>query len=138
VERPTRFDGRHLLNFTAGREFSKNKTGKVILKGLNIRLNRLGGFRATPVDEAASQAAGYTVFDESRAFSVKQKDYARLDLRFYLKWNKTGRNSTLSLDIQNATHRKNVAFDYYDTVQQRVVTKRQLGIIPILSYRVEF
>jgi hypothetical protein len=55
-----------------------------------------------------------------------------------LKWNKTGRNSMLFLDIQNVTSRKNPQYNYYDSVQGRVLTKEQLGLIPILSWRVEF
>lgn len=138
IERPTRFDNRHVFNLTGGREFSKIKGEKVRLKGINARLVWLGGSPATPIDVQASASEGFTVFDKSQPYTLRQPDYFRLDLRFYLKWNKTGRNSTLSLDIQNATNRRNVAYDYYDTLKRQVVTKRQLGLIPILSYRIEF
>ena len=38
-------DGRRLLNLTAGREFVKQKAGKVRMKGINARLTWLGGAR---------------------------------------------------------------------------------------------
>ena len=138
VWRSTRFDGGHVLNLTGGREFVKTKTGKVVTKGVNARIAWLGGFRDTPIDEAASEALGFTVYREAEAFTLKQDDYFRIDLRLYVKWNKTGRNSTLSIDIQNVTSRKNAQYNFYDSVQGKVVTKQQLGLIPILSWRVEF
>jgi carboxypeptidase family protein len=137
-EYPTRFDGRYLLNLTGGREFSKQKGEKVRSKGINARIAWLGGFRASPVDVAASLDRGFTVYDERDPFSEKLQDYFRVDLRLYLKWNIAGRNGIFSLDIQNATNRENISYLYYDSVQGKIATKTQLGLIPILSYRVEF
>lgn len=138
VWRRSRFDGGHTLNLTTGREYVKNKTGKVVTKGISTRIAWLGGFRDTPIDEAASEAMGFTVYREKQAFTLKQEDYFRIDMRLYVKWNKTGRNTTLSLDLQNLTSRRNPQYNYYDSVQGRVVTKQQLGLIPILSWRMEF
>ncbi|MFQ5446194.1 MAG: carboxypeptidase regulatory-like domain-containing protein [Saprospiraceae bacterium] len=134
----TRFDGRYLMSLTGGREFIKQKEGKMVTKGINGRMAWHGGYRTSPVDTTFSPDMGYTVFLEREAFSRKLPDYFRIDLRFYLKWNKAGRNSILSLDIQNATNRKNTDYEYYDDVQDKIATKLQLGMIPILSYRVEF
>jgi hypothetical protein len=137
-ERPSRFDGRYLLNLTGGREFSKNKKNKVVLKGVNARLTWFGGYRATPIDVTRSTVLGKTVFVESEAFSLKQPDYLRFDLRFYLKWNRPERNSTFSLDLQNVANRRNTAYEYFDTVLGKVTVKKQLGLIPLMSYRMEF
>ncbi|HRO39737.1 MAG TPA: hypothetical protein PLY76_01390, partial [Flavobacteriales bacterium] len=62
----------------------------------------------------------------------------RLDLRIYLKRDRKGRTGLWALDLQNATNARNEAFRYYDHRQGGVVTKYQLGIIPNLSYRIEF
>jgi hypothetical protein len=137
-ERPTRFDGRYLLNLTGGREFTKQKAKKVVVRGINAHLLWMGGYRGAPVDVARSVAMGYTVYDESNGYPIRQEDYFRIDLRFYQKWNRAGRNSTLSVDLQNVTGRENFAFEYYDFVQQKVQVKRQLGLIPIASWRLEF
>jgi len=136
--RPTRFDGRHLMSLTGGREFVKQKESKTVIKGINGRMAWHGGYRTSPVDTLFSPGMGYTVFEEQEVFARRLPGYFRIDLRMYLKWNISGRNSTLSLDIQNATNRKNVDYEYYDNVKQAIATKRQLGMIPILSYRVEF
>ena len=43
-----------------------------------------------------------------------------------------------SLDLQNVTNAQNPAFRYFDSRKGEVITKYQLGIIPNLSYRIEF
>lgn len=136
--RSTRFDGGHTLNLTAGREVAKQKHGKTIINGISGRVAWLGGFRDTPIDVTASAEAGYTVYEQQAAFSQKLDDYFRVDLRLYRKWNRTKRNSMLSLDIQNAINRENAQYYYFDTVQGKVLLKKQLGLIPILTWRGEF
>ncbi|MBK7337275.1 MAG: TonB-dependent receptor [Saprospirales bacterium] len=137
-ELPTLFDGRSLFKLTGGREFSKTKNGKLLVRGLSAHLLWMPGFPVYPVDVQGSQAEGYTVYDQSHRISVQNSPYFRLDLRFYLKWNKAGRNSILFLDLQNATNRKNAAYLYADFVQEQVRLKYHLGLLPILGWRVEF
>ena len=138
IERNARYNGSYIFNLTGGKEFTKNKAQKQRTWGLNLRIAGNGGFRYTPIDVAASQAAGRTIFVEEEAFSEQYADFFRVDLRVYLRRNKAKFSSLLALDIQNLTNQKNVAFQYYDVLQQAVLTKNQLGLIPILSYRVEF
>ncbi|MEO0331169.1 MAG: hypothetical protein AAF223_05720, partial [Bacteroidota bacterium] len=73
-----------------------------------------------------------------QAFSNKLPDYFKLDLRISLRKNTDRYTSVWSLDLQNALNQQNVAFQYFDTIEGAVVTKYQLGLIPILTYRVEF
>jgi hypothetical protein len=145
IQRDTRFNSNYILNATAGREFRWRKPSRhddseqrEKVFGLNARIAYYGGFRETPIDEAASRMAGTTVFVESEAFSIKQPAFFKVDLRLYWKNNRPKYSSTVSLDIQNATNRENVAYSYYDAQQGQVILKNQLGLIPILSYRIEF
>ncbi len=139
TERDTRFNGKYILNATAGKEWTRAvKEDKSRLWGINLRTSYIGGFRDTPIDETASRQAGYTVYQDDLAFTIQQKSYFRADLRAYLKWNKSKASSTLSLDIQNLTNAENEAFRYYDVQQNAVLVQHQLGFIPLLSYRVEF
>ncbi len=64
--------------------------------------------------------------------------YQRFDIR--MQWTKVKGNTirNLSLDIQNFTSIKNVSGYYYDTVLREDVVQYQLGLIPILTYRVDF
>ena len=138
IKRDTRFNGNYIVNGTFGKEFPYSKKGKDYILGVNLHLNYSGGLRETPIDEVASKAAGTTILDEATAFSLKQKDVFKTNLRVYWKRDKKRFNSTLSLDIQNVTNNKNVSFQYYDALLDEVVQQYQLGLIPILSYRIEF
>jgi hypothetical protein len=137
--RDTRFNGNYIANFTAGKEWEKQKEGERLTSwGLNGRLAFIGGFRETPIDVEASALAGRTVFREEEAFSIQQKAFFRTDLRLYRRWNRAKANAILSLDIQNLTNAQNAAFRYFDARQGQIVEKFQLGLIPILAYRIEF
>ena len=139
IKRDTRFNGNYLFNATLGREFSKiTKKNKHKVWGVNLRAVYQGGFRTTPIDEVASLEQQRTVFDESQAFSGKLKDYFRLDLRLSAKRNKEKFTRTFALDILNLTNRQNIAFQRYDLVQKQVVNKYNLGLFPLMSYRLEF
>lgn len=146
--RDSHFNSRYVFNTTAGKEWRKErKAGKVKLWGLNGRVVVMGNLRQTPIDVTSSEEEGITVplyaqvesgqrFDP--AFTLKSNTYFRLDTRLYFKWNTAGRNNTFALDIQNAGNQENAGFLYYDHLQKQILDKKQLGIIPILSYRVEF
>ncbi|MEM7368784.1 MAG: TonB-dependent receptor [Bacteroidota bacterium] len=139
IERAARFNGRFGSTLTAGWEFerlSKKKQPKVF--GINGRVIYTGGFLAMPIDIEASRLAQRTVFDDSQGFTERYPAYFRVDLRFMFKRNGERFTRTFSLDIQNASNHQNVAFQTYDFLQDQVITKNQLGIIPLMSYRVEF
>ncbi len=138
IRRDTRFNGNYLFNAMAGKEWPRERNGKHKTWGLNSRLVYAGGFRDTPIDAAASAQTDQTVYLESEAYSLQQPAYFRMDIRAYLRKSKNNRSSLLALDIQNATNAQNVAFSYYDAQQRAIIEKFQLGLIPILSYRLEF
>ena len=140
IERNTRWNGNYIFNATAGKEWRwTQREGSIdAVFGANARVAYIGGFRTTPIDVQASAEAGETIYNSEEAFTIRQKDYFRTDLRFYYKRNKARYSSTLALDIQNATNAQNEAFSYYDTLQQQIVIKNQLGLIPLLSWRLEF
>ena len=138
VQRDTRFNGNYIFNVTGGKEFKWTKNNKRRILGVNARLVYLGGFRDTPIDVDLSTAAGRTVYVDSEAFSIKQKDFFKIDFRIYYKNNKANYNSMVSLDFQNLTNAKNEAYSYYDVQQAAIIKKYQLGLIPNLSYRIEF
>ena len=138
MERDTRFNGNYALSVTGGKEFSWNKKGKLRVVGINLRSAYLGGLRATPIDEGQSRTTRSTVFIDDQAFTQKLPDYFKVDVRLSLRKDTPRYSSVWSLDLQNATNRQNVAYQYYDTVQGEIITKYQLGLIPILTYRIEF
>ncbi|MFZ6012409.1 MAG: hypothetical protein ACOYXT_18845, partial [Bacteroidota bacterium] len=136
IKRNTRFNGNYTVNGVYGKEWKNAEKGRTV--GVNLRLLYLGGLRESDVLVNASQAAYETVYDTADPFNRKLKDYMRLDARLSFKKNKPGYTRTFAIDIQNLTGRENEAYHYYDFTQQKIVTKFQLGLIPVLAYRIDF
>ncbi len=127
IERSTRFDGGYTFSFTGGKEIIRKNDKRL---GINTKVLVLGGYRDTPIVNKS--------YDYSRINSIKLKDYFRMDLRLYWKRNKPNFTRTWSLDVQNLTNTENEAYSYYDFRAGQVVQKFQLGLIPVLNYKVEF
>jgi hypothetical protein len=130
----TRFNGRFTSSLLGGKEWKE--TNKAF--GVHARILFNGGLRQLPIDPFTSRLVGTTIFDNSRGNSVQFPNYFRTDVRISWRRNKPGYTRTLSIDIQNLTGYRNVANVYYDTFLQAVKTRYQVGIIPILAYRVDF
>ena len=130
----TRFNGRFTSSFLAGKEWQKKRN----TFSMNTRILYLGGLREAPIDAPLSSAVGSTQYNYQNGYSLQLPDYFRTDLRLSWRKNKPGYTRTFSLDIQNVLNTQNVAYHYYDTFLQDVKTKYQLGIVPVLVYRVEF
>lgn len=135
VWRNTRFNGRHAVSFTAGKEFMWKKNR---VFGLNVRTIYTGGFWTTPIDLARSQELGETHFIESLAYSEQLPDYFRADVRFSLKRNRAKSTTTLSLDLQNATNQKNLGGQFYEVRSGEIKKWYMMPLLPILSYKIEF
>jgi hypothetical protein len=139
IERDTRFNGNYALALSGGKEFQwQSKKGNTNVLGINIKMVYLGGFRSTPIDITQSVKLDETIFIENRAFSEQLPNYFKTDFRVYFKKSRPKYTTTLALDLQNMTNHQNVAYDYFDTQQGAVVTRYQLGLIPLLVYRVAF
>ncbi|MCE7056953.1 TonB-dependent receptor [Algoriphagus sp. AGSA1] len=135
VWRNTAYNGNYNVTLTAGKEYELKKNR---VFGVNLRSIYSGGLRDTPIDLDASIEKGEGVYIEDQLFSEKNPSYFRADLRFSLTKNKPKSTRIWSLDIQNATNRKNVFGEYFEPLSNEIKTSYQAPLIPILSYRVEF
>jgi CarboxypepD_reg-like domain len=135
-EYDAKFNGHKIFNVIGGKEFiSKNQRRTL---GLNVKVVYAGGYRTTPINISESITQQTTIYYQERAFTEQLPSYYRGDVRISMKWNRRRLTSTLSLDIQNVSDRKNVYNRYYDLNSNSVKTFYQVGIIPILNYKVEF
>jgi hypothetical protein len=137
VERNTRFNGNHIINFLAGKEFKVGSNSQNLI-GTNAKVMWAGGNRYTPIDLERSRDAGHEVLVEDQRYTLQAPDYFRTDIRFSYRKNKPKASYILSLDIQNITGRENVYSIYYDRMKGDVKTRHQMGLVPILNYRIEF
>ena len=133
--RNTRYNVRYVNNFVGGREF---KWGDNKMLSLNGKILWSGGKRLIPIDLEASIAEGEAVFDMEEIYETQAKDYFRFDVGVRLHFFKVKSEHVLSLDIQNVTNRLNTWLQTYDAENQTIVDYPMAGLIPILSYRIEF
>ena len=137
LKRDTRWATNYIGNFAIGKEWTKVKDdGKQRVFGVNARALAHGGYRDAPIDEFTSFLRRTTIYSNPNPLA-ELPEYFRADLRLYIRWEKAGRSSMLSLDVQNVSNRRNIAFERFDGVQNDIVAVAQLGLIPVLNWRLE-
>jgi len=135
--RNTAYNAGYVLNVLGGKEFvvGRKKNNTI---GVNAKLIWRGGQRFTPVDLNASIEANETIRDENRAFDEKLPDYFRIDFGANYRRNKKKYAWVISFDAQNIINRQNVASQIFDLEKQAIVVKRNLGIVPVISWKIQF
>jgi len=140
VERNTAFNGNYLVNGVAGKEWRLSSEDAANKKSINadIKLTLAGGQRYTDIDRSASLEAQNTVLDDANPYENQFKAYFRTDIRVGYKVFYKNMTQEWALDIQNVTNNDNPLAVTYDwrTGNERVIN--QLGIFPLLQYRVTF
>lgn len=131
----TKFNSNYVSNFVGGKEF---KWGDNKLIGLNAKIVWAGGKRMIPLDLEESIKQGSAVYEMDDMYSIKGKDYFRLDLGVKIHFFKEKTEHVISLDIQNATNRINEWAQIYDSQREKLVVYPMAGLIPILNYKVKF
>lgn len=133
------FNGRYNFNYITNLSISyeKNiveddKQNKWIISIANH--NRGGQREPRLIINAPDRSSLYSY---NTPFDFQEPGYGRIDLRVVYSKKKVSSTlrSTWSLDIQNMLDKKNFGFRYYDFLLNNVIYERQLGLIPVLSYR---
>ncbi|MBW7913350.1 MAG: TonB-dependent receptor [Taibaiella sp.] len=133
----TTFNRGYQVNVLGGKEFSIGRSGRKIL-GLNGKVLYSGGMRESPIDINSSVQAGETVYVPKQYFTRQVPAYFRTDLGVYYKINNKRVTHSIQLEVQNVTNRQNFYYSYFDREAGAVKTVNQLGILPNLSYRIDF
>lgn len=137
IERNSRYNNNYIANVVGGKEFPVGKKKNSAIT-VNVRGSYAGGQWYTPINIEESMEAGYSVRLNEDAYTEQRPDYYRFDLKVGFRRNKKNTTRVWELDMQNATNTLNVAGDYWDSDLQEVVSYSQMGILPVLSYRIEF
>ncbi len=132
----TRFNAGTAGTITSGKEW-KWKDNMIFQCGGRVIYN--GGFRVTPLSpqQLGSREA---VEDESMPYTQKIDPYFRIDGRLSIRKDGAKRAWQLAVDIQNLSDQKNVdpLSRRYDPSVNAWVFNSQSGIVPVLSYQIDF
>jgi len=135
VWRNTVFNSSYVNNVLAGKEFVLTKKASFFL---DTKIVITGGQRYTPFDIAASEAAGYVIFKQDEAYSLRNNAYWRWD--FKLSYARNGKKTTQKwfVDFQNLINRKNIYIRTLNPKTGAVSEINQIGFFPNFNYVVTF
>jgi hypothetical protein len=138
IERNTAFNGKFVYNILGGKEWNvgadkRNKTS------IDIKFTNAGGRYYTPIDLDRSKISDREQLS-TNAYSTQYPNYFRLDVKLGYTFNSKVRkmSQTVSLDLQNVTNHKNVFSQNYDSKNQDISWKYQLGFFPNFVYKIQF
>lgn len=142
VERNTAFNGNYVFNLLGGQEFqfkSKKENPKRIHKlVIDGKVILAGGQRYTPIDPVTSAVIGESYFIGEQAYSQQFEPYFRIDARVGYKMIGKKITQEWAFDVQNVIDYKNPLYKTWDSSSGQVVTVNQLGLFPVMLYRINF
>lgn len=142
VWRNTAFNGNYVANLLGGKEFvlgkKKPNSDKRKIITFDGKVTYAGGQRYTPIDLQQSIIENETVYNEEDAYGAQFDPYFRADIRIGYKVSGKKVTQELALDIQNITNNQNPFGVQYDPSTQEVETTYQLGLFPMVLYRITF
>jgi len=134
VWRNTRYDSRFVGNLLGGKEWQLGNR----LLGVNLKTSLTGGERYVPIDLSASRKQNREVLDEQRAYIPQLSWFFYLDLTVTLRTNHHHYSGIWAIQIKNLLNNKPIIGYDYNRFSGGIDTIRPLGIIPFLSYKIEF
>lgn len=135
IERNTKFNGGYAFNLLFGGEI---KVFSSSILGMNLKLNYAGGERYIPILLEQSISEGREVLDYENAYSMQYPSFLYADLSVSLRTNYKHWSGILSLQVKNLFNRR-VSNNYmYDSFSKSIYDDKTTGILPFISYRVEF
>ena len=135
IERNTRFNNHFVINILVGREFLFSD--KHVL-GVNIKGMVNGGEWYTPIDLDASIAAGREVLDIRNTYNKQSPSYWYIDASTTWKTNHQKWTGTWFLQIKNVLNQQPLLGYVYNPYSKQVEEQKGFGLLPFLSYKVEF
>lgn len=132
------YDFNSSLNFIATYSIPLAKDKEILFSGA---YHTRGGLKEFPIDNVQSFFNGQAVFDYSSLPQESLSAYQRYDFRFLYNLRKGNYRKfaqSISLDIQNITNKENDGFTNIDFRSGDLFIQKQLGMVPVLAYRIEF
>ncbi len=133
----TVFNSRFAGNIVAGKEWAVSKDKKNMF-GLNAKFIYAGGRKYAPINLSESLRLDEQVIDQSKVNTLTADPYIRMD--FSASYRINGKRSAhfLLLDIQNLLNRENNTGLFYNPSKKIIEKNKWIGIIPTITYRIEF
>lgn len=124
-------DRRYLFNLTGGYKIGKSWD-------LSARWLIAGGFPYTPFDMTASHNANAGIYDTNRINGARLSAYHTLNLTLDKKFFFSGSSLILTFSLWNAYNHENIAYIFWNRVENRQDQEKQWSLLPVLGIEYEF
>jgi hypothetical protein len=135
VERDTRFNTNYVVNILGGKEWTIRKKN---IFGVNLKGSVTGGEWYVPIDLAASVQQHREVLDEPQAYRQRLPAFCYLDLTLTYRTNHKKFSGIWAIQLKNLLNAKPVNGYVYNDFNQSVEPVKSMGIVPFVSYKIEF
>ena len=137
----TKFNNNYVVNVLGGKEVmlpSKESAKYKKSIAFDMKATIAGGQRYTPINLEASKLANEAIYDTRNPYSEQFANYFRTDVRIAFRLSGKKVVQEWAFDVQNLTNQQNALFQRYNSATQEVETSYQLGIFPLMQYRIQF
>lgn len=141
IEHNTAFNNNIIVNGLIGKEFTfSSKSGKSTKSlSVDIKTTCAGGKRATEWQAVLLPTNEYKqVYNDSKAFDLKLKDYYRTDFRMAFKLNKFGITQEWAIEITNLFNNQNIYGSKFNKQTGEGSYTYQLGFMMVPQFRIIF
>jgi hypothetical protein len=135
TERNTRFNTRYVINLLVGKEWTFREKN---IFGVNLKASFTGGEHYVPIDLSQSVALHREVLDESVAYSPGLPAVFYIDLTVTYRINHKKFSGIWAIQVRNLLNQHPDVGYIYNDFNQTIEPQKSLGILPVVSYKVEF
>ena len=135
IERNTRYNSGYVVNLLGGKEWTVRKKN---LFGVNLKATLTGGEYYVPIDLEESIRQHREVLNETAAYQPQLPPFYYIDLTLTYRTNHRKFSGVWAIQLKNLLNQKPVTGYIYNDFNQSVEEVRPMGIVPFISYKVEF
>ena len=135
ILRNTRFNTSYVINLLGGKEWTFRAKN---IFGVNLKASFTGGEHYVPIDLSQSVAQQREVLDESAAFSPELHAVFYIDLTITYRINHKRFSGIWAIQVRNLLNQHPDVGYIYNDFNHSVEAQKSLGILPVMSYKVEF
>jgi hypothetical protein len=135
LERNTRFNANYVVNILGGKEWTIRK--KNIL-GVNLKGSFTGGEWYVPINPEASMLQHREVLNEADAYGQRLPAFFYLDLTLTYRTNHKKFSGVWAIQLKNLLNQQPATGYVYNDFNQSVEPVHGMGILPFVSYKIEF
>ena len=135
IERNSRYNANYVVNLLGGKEWTVRKRN---ILGVNLKASYTGGEYYVPIDLEASRIQHSEVPDEANAYKKRLPDFFYLDLTLTYRTNHKKFSGIWAVQIKNLLNQKPATGYIYNDFNQTMEPVRSMGILPMISYKIEF